>query len=54
MGFNIPIICNKIQKPGQKSTPDKIQNFGQKVHDGALVAGRKRSNTLGKDTDCKC
>ena len=51
MVFNIGKIRTTMQQLGQKLTPDKIQQFGTKVRDGALTLGRKVSNTLGKISD---
>ena len=51
MVFSFQGIKSGIQQLGQKLTPDKIQQFGQKVRDNALTFGRKVSNTLGKVSD---
>ena len=51
MVFNVGKIRTTMQQLGQKLTPDKIQQFGTKVRDGALTLGRKVSNTLGKISD---
>ena len=51
MVFNVGKIRTTMQQLGQKLTPDKIQQFGTKIRDGALTLGRKVSNTLGKISD---
>ena len=51
MVFNVVKIRTTMQQLGQKLTPDKIQQFGTKIRDGALPLGRKVSNTLGKISD---
>jgi len=51
MVFSLGKIRSNIQQLGQKLTADKIQQFGTKLRDNALVFGRKVSNTLGKISD---
>ena len=51
MVFSLVKIRSNIQQLGQKLTADKIQQFGTKLRDNALVFGRKVSNTLGKISD---
>ena len=51
MVFSLGKIRSNIQQLGQKLTADKIQQFGTKLRENALVFGGKVSNTLGKISD---